>query len=92
MNKVTSFADFNKIYCNKYTVNELKNIGLKFNVKWKNKKKNDIQTECYTFLKNSYYVAKIQKLWRNYLIRIFNKFEHEAFLDQTNCIIYLFNI
>jgi hypothetical protein len=47
-----TFADFNKICCNKYTIPQLKKIGEKFSVKWKSKKKNDIQNECYTFLKN----------------------------------------
>ena len=85
MNEITSFADFNKIYCNKYTVIQLKNIGVKFDVKWKNKKKSDIQQECYSFLKNGYYVVKIQKLWRNYLIRLFNNTQGPARFKRSIC-------
>uniref|UniRef100_A0A6C0D1Z9 Uncharacterized protein n=1 Tax=viral metagenome TaxID=1070528 RepID=A0A6C0D1Z9_9ZZZZ len=85
MTEITSFADFNKIYCNKYTVLQLKTIGVKFNVKWKNKKKSDIQQECYSFLKNGYYAAKIQKIWRNYLIRLFNHTQGPAIFKRSIC-------
>lgn len=89
MNKMTKiniiFADFNKIYCNKYTIADLKKIGDKYNIKWKNKKKNDIQQECYTFLKNSYYVAKIQKLWKTFFIRNFNKTHGPAIFKRSIC-------
>jgi len=84
-NEIVSFADFNKVYCNKYTIPKLKEIGLKFKMKWKSKKKNDIQQECFTFLKTSYYIAKIQKLWRNYLIRIFNKTQGPAIFKRSLC-------
>ena len=80
-----SFDDFNKIYCNKYTIPQLKKIGEKFCMKWKSKKKNDIQQECYTFLKNSYYVSKIQKLWRNFFIRTFNKTQGPAIFKRSLC-------
>ena len=85
MNEITSFADFNKIYCNKYTITDMKTIGVKFNVKWKSKKKSDIQQECYSFLKNGYYVAKIQKLWRKYLIRLFNTTQGPAIFKRSIC-------
>jgi hypothetical protein len=83
--EIISFADFNKVYCNKYTIMKLKEIGLKFNIKWKNKKKAEIQTECFSFLKNSYYVAKIQKIWRKYFIRIFNKTQGPAIFKRSTC-------
>ena len=51
MTETITFTDFNKIYCNKYTVLQLKKIGDKFNIKWKSKKKADVQQECFTFLK-----------------------------------------
>ena len=79
------FADFNKVYCNKYTIADLKKIGDKHNIKWKNKKKSDIQQECFSFLKNSYYVAKIQKLWRHYFIRNFNKTHGPAIFKLSIC-------
>jgi hypothetical protein len=85
MTETITFADFNKIYCNKYTILQLKQIGDKFNTKWKSKKKTDIQNECFSFLKKSYYVAKIQKIWRNYFIRLFNKTLGPAGFTRSIC-------
>jgi hypothetical protein len=79
------FSDFNKIYCNKQTIAELNKIGDKYNIKWKNKKKADIQQECYTFLKNSYYVAKIQNVWKRFFIRNFNKTHGPAIFKRSLC-------
>ena len=83
--KDITFADFNKISCNKYTIPQLKQIGEKFHIKWKSKKKNDIQNECYIFLKNSFFVFKIQKIWRQYFIRIFNKTQGPAIHNRLLC-------
>jgi len=85
MIETITFADFNKIYCNKYTITQLKKVGDKFNIKWKSKKKADVQNECFTFLKKSYYVVKIQKLWRNYFIRLFNKTHGPAIFKRSIC-------
>ena len=85
MTDTITFIDFNKIYCNKYTVMQLKKIGDKFNIKWKSKKKADIQNECFTFLKKSYFAAKIQKIWRNYFIRLFNNTHGPALFKRSIC-------
>jgi hypothetical protein len=85
MTETITFANFNKIYCDKYTILKLKKIGDKYNIKWKSKKKADIQNECFSFLKNSFYVAKIQKIWRNYFIRLFNKTHGPAIFKRTIC-------
>ena len=85
MTEIITFDNFNKIYCNKYTILQLKKIGDKYNIKWKSKKKADIQNECFSFLKKSYYVSKIQKLWRNYFIRLFNKTHGPALFKRSIC-------
>jgi len=85
MNDIKTFADFNKLHCNKYTVQNLKDIGEKFNIKWKNKKKNDLITECFNFLKNSFYLSKIQKIWKKYFIKLFNKTQGPAKFNRKIC-------
>ena len=84
-NEIVSFADFNKVYCNKYTIPKLKDIGVKFKKIFKSKKKNELQQECFTFLKNSYYASKIQKLWRKHLICVFNKTQGPAIFNRSLC-------
>ena len=84
-NEIVSFAYFNKVFCNKYTISKLKDIGVKFKIKFKSKKKNELQQECFTFLKNSYYASKIQKLWRKHLICVFNKTQGPAIFNRSLC-------
>jgi len=83
--EITSFGDFNKIITNKYTIHQLKIIGEHFNMKWNHKKKQDIKNECYLFLKKSYYIHKIQRVWKKYLIRIFNKTQGPAIFIRSLC-------
>ena len=85
MTETITFADFNKIYCGKTTIMQLKKIGDKFNIKWKSKKKADIQNECFIYLKKSFYVEKIQKIWRKYFIRLFNKTLGPALFKRSIC-------
>ena len=51
---ITSYRDYNKIYTNKYTISEIKHIGILFHTKWHNKKKNELKEECYLFLKKGF--------------------------------------
>lgn len=82
---ITSYRDYNKIYTNKYTISEIKHIGILFHTKWHNKKKNELKEECYLFLKKGFFVSKIQKLWKKYLIKLFNKSQGPAKFNRTLC-------
>jgi len=82
---IKSFADFNKVRVNKYTINQLKSVGDFFNKKFISKKKNDIKEECYLFLKNSFYITKIQKLWKKHFIRNFNITQGPAIFNRSLC-------
>jgi len=82
---ITTFADFNKINSNKYTIPQLKRIGETFCVKWKSKKKKEIQEECLLFLKQGYYVSKIQRLWKKYMIYLFNQTQGPALFKRESC-------
>lgn len=79
------FKDYELIVKNNYTINELKMIGQFFKVKWKAKLKNDILKEAGHYLKHSYYANKIQKCWRNYMIRKFNESQGPAMFNRKIC-------
>ncbi len=70
---------------NNYTIKELKDICLFFDYKPKYKKKQELNDECYDFLKKSYYVKKIQTQWRKWLIRSFKKSQGPAIFNRKLC-------
>jgi len=82
---ITSYRDYNKIYTNKYTIAEINHIGVLFQKKWNSKKKNDMKEECYLFLKKGFFVSKIQNLWKNYIIKLFNITQGPAKFNRSLC-------
>ena len=80
-----SYKDFNLLEKNSYTIKQLQSIGEKFKTKWKNKIKLKIKEECYNFLKKNYYCSKLQKAWRNYFIKLFNKSHGPAMFQRRIC-------
>ncbi len=75
--------DFLKKY--NYTIKELKDICNLFGYRPTNKKKQDLNDECYYFLRKSYYIKKIQKQWRKWIIYSFNKSQGPAIFNRKLC-------
>jgi hypothetical protein len=82
---VQTYNDYNYIRDNSYTIPELKEIGKRFGLKIKQKKKKDIVNELYTFLRNNYCAKKIQKIWNKHFIIMFNKSQGPAFIKRELC-------
>ena len=82
---VQTYNHYNYIRDNSYTIPELKEIGKRFGLKIKQKKKKDIVNELYTFLRNNYCAKKIQKIWNKHFIIMFNKSQGPAFIKRELC-------
>lgn len=80
-----TYNDYNLLRTNNYTVKELKDICIFFNFKPKHKKKQDLTDECYQFLRNTYYVKKIQTKWRKWIIYSFKKSQGPAIFNRKIC-------
>lgn len=80
-----TYKDYDFFDKNNYTISDLKTIGHFFKIKWKSKIKNDMLTEAKKYMKNSYYANKIQKVWRNYIVRKFNLTQGPAIFKREIC-------
>ena len=71
---VTSYSNYTDLIQYKYTIKDLKDIIKRMQLpKCKYKKKNEIQYFCTNILFLSFKIIKIQKIWRNYFIKKFNR-------------------
>ena len=82
---VQTYSDYNYVRDNSYTIPELKEIGKRFSLKFKQKKKKDMSTELYNFLRNNYCAKKIQKIWNKYFICMFNASQGPARIKRELC-------
>lgn len=82
---VQTYKDYNYIRDNSYTVPELKEIGKRFSLKFKQKKKKEMTTELYNFLRNNHCAQKIQKVWNHFFIKLFNKSQGPARIKRELC-------
>ena len=82
---VQTYNDYNYVRDNSYTIPELKEIGKRFSLKFKQKKKKDMSTELYNFLRNNYCAKKIQKIWNKYFISMFNASQGPARIKRELC-------
>jgi hypothetical protein len=82
---VQTYSDYNYVRDNSYTIPELKEIGKRFSLKFKQKKKKDMSTELYNFLRNNYCAKKIQKIWNKYFISMFNASQGPARIKRELC-------
>jgi hypothetical protein len=89
-NKITTgiqnkYNDYKMLRDNSYTVPELKEIAKEFLFKFKQKKKKEMVLELYNYLYKNYCIKKIQKVWSNYFIKLFNKLQGPAYLKRSIC-------
>jgi hypothetical protein len=82
---VQTYSDYNYVRDNSYTIPELKEIGKRFSLKFKQKKKKDMSNELYNFLRNNYCAKKIQKIWNKYFICMFNASQGPARIKRELC-------
>ena len=85
--KIPSFSDYNKLITEKYKIPELKKIAIHYKIKQLSGKKKQHIIDCiFNYLRLSYYVTKIQKIGRTYLVKRYIKFHGPGFLDRSKCV------
>jgi hypothetical protein len=82
---IISYSHFNLLRDNSYTINEMKQIGIKFVYKFKQKKKKEMKDELYIYLRDNYYALKIQRVLSKYFIKLFNKTQGPARFNRALC-------
>jgi hypothetical protein len=83
--QIKTYNDYKMLRDNSYTVPELKEIAKEFLFKFKQKKKKEMVSELYEYLYKNYCIKKIQKVWGNYFIKLFNKLQGPAYLKRELC-------
>jgi len=68
-----------------YKVHQLKSIGKYYKLKLTGCKY-DLHARVYTYLKQSYYCSYIQRVYRGYLVRRYNKLHGPAYLNRSLCV------
>lgn len=81
--QILQFSEYDYILINNYNVKQLKEICKHYKQKSSGNKK-ELNNNCYNFLKLSYYIQKIQKVFRGHVVRYLNKLRGPA-LRRRKC-------
>lgn len=85
--KIPKYCDFKNFLNTKYKVCDLNQIQKHYGIKKKKgQRKNETINEIYNYLRNSFYVEKIQRQGRGYLIRKFMKLHGPAVFNRALCV------
>lgn len=82
---ISTYSDYSKLRNYDYTINDLKDIYLRFKIKWKQKRKKEIVEDCYLHLKHHFFASKIKRFLSNRFIKTFNKTQGPAILKRDMC-------
>ena len=82
---IPKYREYDLLLKNNYNVCQLKKVCNHYKVK-KSGNKNEILFRIYNYLHYSYYIIKIQKIYRGYLQRKFNKSHGPAFFKRNICV------
>lgn len=80
-----NYNDYNELIINEYNLSQLKLINRNYKQKISGNK-SQLLNRLYNYLKYSFYCLKIQKIWRGYLQRQYNKFHGPAFFKRDLCV------
>jgi len=81
---IPNFCDYELLSKIKYNNNNLKKIAKKYKIKISGNK-NELIIRVYNYLRLSYYITKIQKIYRGFLQRKYNNFHGPAYLKRELC-------
>lgn len=85
VNEIPKINDFNDILERKYTVTNLKIICKYYKIKIIGTK-SILVDRIYNHLKNTFYVLKIQRTYRNYLYKLINYYKGPARINRKICV------
>ena len=81
--QILQFSQYDSILTNNYNVKQLKEICKHYKQKTSGNKK-ELNNNCYNFLKLSYYIQKIQKIFRGHIVRYLKNLRGPA-LNNRKC-------
>lgn len=82
---IPSFHEYSFLKTYQYTIQQLKDMCLFYNIKQSGNKK-ELYIRIYNFLFCSFHIIKIQKVWKGFLQRICNKLRGPAFYNYSLCV------
>ena len=77
--------NFKTLNIERYTLSELKSICRYYYIKVSGNK-SDLQIRVYSHIKSIYFVIKIQKIFRQYILKIYNKCHGPSAIKRNLCI------
>jgi hypothetical protein len=81
---IPSLSEYYLITKINYNINQLKQIATYYNIK-KSGNKNQLVNRLYTFIYLSFWIIKIQKIFRGFIQRKLNKLKGEGLFDRKVC-------
>ena len=81
-NKIPKLSEYNFFLQDQYKLVELKHICRHYKQKVSGKK-TELMKRLYTHLKDGYFACKIQKLWRNHILHVYNCLKGPARMNRS---------
>ncbi|NBO72265.1 hypothetical protein EBV26_17540 [bacterium] len=78
-------SEYEKITYSKYSLTELRSLCSHYNIK-KSGTKTDLTQRIYTFLKQTYFIRRIQRKFKNFLSRKYGRLSGPGYLQSTKCV------
>ena len=78
-------SEYEKMTHSKYSLADLRALCVHYNIK-KSGTKPDLTQRIYTFLKQTYFIRRIQRNFKDYLSRKYRKLSGPGYLQSTKCV------
>ena len=83
--KIVNYNDYELLRKLNFKVNDLKQMCRHYKLKLSGNK-NELKKRIYNYLKFSFNASKIQKIWRNYLCKIYKNLHGPALFNRNLCV------
>lgn len=78
-------SEYEKLTSSKYSLAELRTLCGHYSIK-KSGTKPDLTQRIYTFLKQTYFIRRIQRIFKNFLSKKYRKLSGPGYLQTTKCV------